>query len=262
MLLGRRVAYQPDLKASASELTFGKNVTIPGQLLSDPEESIDQSSEELLSLIRRKVDVDTRQPSRHNPPEKKYPPIPDDVTHVYTRQHQTTGLQPPFEGPFRVEERVSRSVWKIEVGSYKDGRKRYEYRHLDDLKFAHPNSLAAPAERAKLGRPTSNPLEGSTSTKSMASAGTPINRFDYLPKPPTNVNNQSGGNQTRAVVNAPSAFRDPARENSNGPPPVPPFTSRPVRASRNPRPKYVDAIWSASPIELDLINASINKGLP
>ena len=38
VLLGKRVAYQPDLGASASELTFGKNVTIPGQLLLDPEE--------------------------------------------------------------------------------------------------------------------------------------------------------------------------------------------------------------------------------
>ena len=42
--------------------------------------------------------------------------LPEHITHVYTRQHQTTGLQPPYEGPFPVAERVSRSVVKIVVG--------------------------------------------------------------------------------------------------------------------------------------------------
>ena len=37
VLLGRRVALQEDIQASASELTFGMNVRIPGQLLHDPE---------------------------------------------------------------------------------------------------------------------------------------------------------------------------------------------------------------------------------
>ena len=38
VLLGRRVAYQPDLGASASEMVYGTNVRIPGQLLHDPGE--------------------------------------------------------------------------------------------------------------------------------------------------------------------------------------------------------------------------------
>ena len=44
VLLGRRVAFQPDLGASASELTFGQNVRIPGQILSDPGELEDQQT--------------------------------------------------------------------------------------------------------------------------------------------------------------------------------------------------------------------------
>ena len=36
VLLGRRVALQPDIGVSASEMTFGMNVRIPGQLLHDP----------------------------------------------------------------------------------------------------------------------------------------------------------------------------------------------------------------------------------
>ena len=264
VLLGRRVAYQPDLKASASELTFGKNVTIPGQLLSDPEDVEDHSAEELLSLVRKKTDVEARQPSRHNPPERQFPPVPDNVTHVYTRQHQTTGLQAPYEGPFRVEEKVSRSVWKIEVGSYKDGRKRFEYRHLNDLKFAHPQSLAAPVERAKLGRPTSDLSKVSvatdkTNSKSKMAPVTPLDRFDYIPNPTVtsraeNVNNENGANNllqnhaTSSSNNNNPPSEDRARENSN---------ARPVRTTRNARPNYVSAIWQASPIELAIINQSI-----
>ena len=36
ILLGKRVSLQEDLGASPSELTFGKNVTIPGQILLGP----------------------------------------------------------------------------------------------------------------------------------------------------------------------------------------------------------------------------------
>ena len=38
VLLGRRVALQSDLGCSASELTFGVNPRIPGQILYNPEE--------------------------------------------------------------------------------------------------------------------------------------------------------------------------------------------------------------------------------
>ena len=51
VLLGRRAAFQPDLGASASELTFGKNVMVPGQLLSDPEKTEDKL-EDLLQQVR------------------------------------------------------------------------------------------------------------------------------------------------------------------------------------------------------------------
>ena len=47
-----------------------------------------------------------------------------------------------------------RSTVRIEVGHYKSGEKRYEIRHFNDLKIAHPDSLAAPAVRPALGRPS------------------------------------------------------------------------------------------------------------
>ena len=101
VLLGRRVAYQPDMKASASEMTFGKNVTIPGELLTEPDdiEGV-QAFQNLLDKVKQKTNVETKQPSRHNSPEKPLPDIPVGVSHVYTRQHHQSGPQPNFEGPF------------------------------------------------------------------------------------------------------------------------------------------------------------------
>ena len=52
MLLGRRVAFQPDLGASASEMTLGKNVTIPGELLSDPDTADVSTLKNLLQQIK------------------------------------------------------------------------------------------------------------------------------------------------------------------------------------------------------------------
>ena len=258
VLLGRRVAHQPDLGASASEMTFGKNVVIPGQILKSPDEG-DHSLPELLNQVRTNTNNKPVQPSRHNPPEKKLEDIPENITHAYTKQHQKTGLQPSFEGPFRIDGRVSKSVLRLEVGCYKDGSKRFELRHLNDLKLAHPDSMAAPAVRPKLGRPsTSAKLPSSTdgtSDPTPTSRQNPSDQFPFLPK------------QTNPP--APPVDTLPSgRENSNGlndthtgPPAIQAFrNSRPQRSSRNPNPKYVDAVWSATESEIAAINLAITSG--
>ena len=159
---------------------------------------------------------------------------------------------------------MSNSVWKLEVGSYKDGRKRYEYRHLNDLKLAHPKSLAAPAERPTLGRPASSSTKSPTPTET-SGPGTPTSEADY---------------QNGEQVNKPVATPPTPAENSNA-------GGRPIRSTRNQNPLYVDAIagptptllpfpgragnsnvdfdlkwsprpWSASKTELDDLNLAIS----
>ena len=256
VLLGRRVAFQPDMGASSSEMVFGKNVTIPGEILSDPD-SIEGAEDykNLLELVKANTDRRVSQPSRHSKPEGPLLGIAEDVSHVYTRQHQTTGLQSHFEGPFKIAERVSRSVFKLEVGSYKDGRKRYEFRHLNDLKAAHPKSLASPAERPKLGRPptkTSVSDKAPDSTEAEPSSSTPDSKLSS--KLSSKQNKQDG------AVSLPSNDRENLNSvPSTGPPQVPAFTGRPSRSTRNPSPRYVDAIWAASEADLAYINQQINK---
>ena len=188
ILLGKRVALQPDIGASPSELTFGKNVRIPGQLLVDPgAPPTELELQQLLHKVRNNTNRPAVQPSRHNKPEPPLPGIPLDITHVYTRQHKAQGLQTPYEGPFPIVERPSRSTVKIDVGTYKSGEKRYEIRHLNDIKIAHPKSLAAPAQRPTLGRPPQSAqtsVPGDTSPSTDAQIAAPSRSLS--PKKPSN----------------------------------------------------------------------------
>ena len=118
-------------------------------------------------------------------------------------------------------DRPSRSTVQIDVGSYKSGERRHEIRHFNDLKLAHPNSLAAPAVRPKLGRPPKT----ATPDKS-SSPGEPAQQS--LP----------ATGETDTAAN--SVFEG----HITGPPNKPAF-GRPVRSTRNPNPAYIDALWLA-----------------
>ena len=266
VLLGRRVAHQPDIGASSSEMCFGTNVRIPGQLLMDPGEIEDEETlQSLLQDVRQKTLRPISQPSRHNKQEPLLPGIPADAKFAYTKQHQTTGLQPPYEGPFKIAEKLSRSTVKLEVGIFKDGRKRYEIRHANDLKFAHPKSLAAPILRPQVGRP---------SNVGTSDLGETPNTTDVIqnqfPEPP--VENKQpvevdGKSRSSSHATSNRAVHEPPSENQPGK--IQTSNRLPARSTRNPNPLYVDAIqtrparaWSASDKDLEEINRSIQLSRP
>ena len=280
IVLGKNSAVQEDLGASPNELAYGMNFRLPGQILVDPgEPQSEKELHEILNEVRTNTIREAKQPSRHSRPEPSLPPIPEGATHAYTRQHQTTGLQTPYEGPFKIDSWVSRSVVKLEVGVYKDGRKRYEFRHANDIKIAHPKSLAAPAHRPKLGRPSkataSADRPNHTDVPSAQSPGQKSSNQLSSPEPPafapksSNVNKPDQSIATRSKNNHETSIHSgaeptspvPARENSNdqsGPPPLPAF-SRPQRSTRNPNPKYVDSIWIASASDIEKLNQDIQR---
>ena len=270
VVLGKNSALQPDVGASPNELAFGTGLRIPGQLLSDPGDI--PSSEQLRDLlqdIKIKTAQPAVQPSRHNPPEKPLADIPANVTHAYTRQHKVTGLMTPFEGPFKIASRPSKSTVQLEVGVYSNGEKRYEIRHLNDLRLAHPESMTAEASRPKLGRPATVPVKGSNQTEAKTdfpSDPKPPNRLPAVPskQTPSTGGVVDGNNKNETHATSTSKSPVPASEPDGGllltgPPPETPF-SRPVRSTRNPNPLYVEAIhrpWSASPTEIDWLNSQL-----
>ena len=267
VLLGRKVALQPDIGASAAELAFGTTLRIPGQILHDPGDLPDGPQlKDLLSQVRTSTAERVHQTSRHNPVEGTFKKIPEDITHVYTRQHQTKGLQTPYEGPFFIDSKPSASTLKLVVGHYRDGRERSEIRHLNDVKLADPDSLAAPASRPALGRPSAQ-SEGRNNTglEVVQTPPVPDNRLIEVPNP-TSTN---GSKQTEPAE-IQNKISDKTPEMSR----LLESTARPVRATRNQNPSYVDSMeisgpppypgfvnhsrsWSASQAELAAINASI-----
>ena len=142
------------------------------------------------------------------------------------------------------------------VGSYKNGERRFEIRHLNDVKIAHPDSLAAPVERPKLGRPAkpTSPMDVQSPTDGPLQA-TPSNEFDNFPSKAAGSESDSQSKQaagrvgTRDIGNHETSTpweRGPALTANEeftgsvtGPPPQPAF-SRPIRSTRNPAPYYVD----------------------
>ena len=214
------------------------------------------------------------QPSNHRAPEKLLPTIPDNATQAYVRQHKKTGLQAPFDGPFDIEERLSRSTVKLHVGNLKDGTKKFEVRHVNDLKFAHPKSLASSIHRPSRGRPPQSvhpDLQQPTDelAQTNGAEGTPQNRFSPDPKP-TNISTGPESKQSGTEERANHATSKQGRRESpiepdaewkpsGGPPPVAPFERRAPRSTRNPSPMYVDAIWTASQSELDQLNKDISR---
>ena len=189
------------------------------------------------------------------------------MTHVYTKEHQTTGLQTAFQGPFPLVEQLSRSTVKIEVGIFKNGEKRYEVRHLNDLKYAHPESLAAPAMRPALGRKPTSLSDGQTLNGGSGPETTPSDNFLSIQesKQPVKAGNSIVANSaennhetSNRNSQAPASLLKSELPMVTGAPPSPAFT-RQSRSTRNPSPKYVDAIWVASEQDLDDINRAISR---
>ena len=144
----------------------------------------------------------------------------------------------------------------MEVGQYKSGEKRYEIRHFNDLKLAHPESMAAPASRPTLGRPPKNPsapAEHQTSTEAseeaLPASSPELNRFPN----PTSLSGPPPVPFAAQPVKINKTVDTSSAGNSN----------RPVRSTRNPAPIYVDALhkpWSASQLEINALNRAINFG--
>ena len=270
ILLMKRVAFQNELKTSPAFLAYGMNLSIPGDLLRDP--GSPYTEPELKELVRHMhktneaPPIPTRQPHQEIVPEP-----PQSITHVYTKQHKTVGLEPSYAGPFEILSRPSRTQVVIKVGLTKSGEVRTELRHWKDLKVAHMRPEAKEAQRPKRGRPAKQP----TSTRSEADCTTGVDpqiiQDGAEINKPSASNSRAGNSNARSTLipSARPSHNIPSMKNSAG------NSNRPARSTRNPDPKYVDALtlqvtgppaskpfanrtWSASAYELEQINKSIN----
>ena len=241
VLLGIRSAYNQNLGTSSLELTIGKHAQLPGTLLADPED-IKLSDDHVTNMLRKLQIKNHRAaiPTVINKPNPPVPTLPENVTHVYVRQHDTKGLSSRFLGPFPVTARPSRSTIEIKVGVTKQGVDRLEKRHISDTKIAYLRDNAKIATRPRRGRPPKNVTNTSNSDPTTSDAKTKqsgTTSDDDLSQP-----FHGFATQNVATVNfttPPPPFK---RENSNH-----------VRQHAEPR------SWTATAAELHQINKSISS---
>ena len=101
-LLSMRASFRRDLNASPSELAHGLKPSLPGSIIQAPE-----PSDHLKEIIMQKTNKKAIQ-TKLNKPNPEVPEPPADVTHVYTLQHKKQGLDPSYDGPFRIVKRLTR----------------------------------------------------------------------------------------------------------------------------------------------------------
>ena len=186
-LLSMRASFRQDINASPSELAHGLKPALPGSLLmnsSQPSEAL----QNLLNSVKTKTSKSPVQ-TKINVPNPTVPEPPPDTTHVYARQHKQLGLDPPYVGPFKILQRLSRSTVRIQVGTYADGSIRSEDRHWSDLKPIKLKSDAPVEERPKLGRPSKHtgppskqPFKAENQSDSQPFTG--FKTTEIKPKPP------------------------------------------------------------------------------
>ena len=153
-LLGIRSAFNSDLGTSSAEMTLGMHPQLPGTVLADPED-INLSPGHMETILTKLQIKNNRVavPTSLNKPNPIVDPLPDSITHVYVKKHDTKGLSVKYIGPFPVISKPTRSTIQIKVGTNKNGSERFEIRHVSDIKIAHLRDDAVVATRPKRGRP-------------------------------------------------------------------------------------------------------------
>ena len=162
MLLGKRIAFQPDLDTSAAILAFGRSPLIPGQLLGDPGPPL--SNLQVKALLEELYRLEARPalPTSSKPSELDISKF-DDVEEVYVKIDEPHGLASRYEGPLKIVSRPSRSQVQVRVGSYVNGEPRLLTYHWSSCKPANRRYGAPLGERPNLGRrPKSDPEPPST----------------------------------------------------------------------------------------------------
>ena len=151
VLLGKRVAYQPDLDTSAAMLAFGRSPLLPGQLLGHPGPPL--TNVQVKALLEEMYKLEARPALQTSSKENKIDIADTEAaSHVYIKVEEPKGLCPRFEGPYKVVSRPSRSQLEVRVGSYADGRARTLVVHWSSCKVAHVREDFVEGARPNIGR--------------------------------------------------------------------------------------------------------------
>ena len=230
VLLGKRIAVQPDLDISAAQLVFAKSLAVPGSLLGHPGAPL--TNLQTKSLLEELFKMSARPPV---PTSTVVDPIDVSSTKhakfVYVKVDQPSGVQPRFEGPYPIISRPSRSTIEIRIGSYANGSPRLQTYNWNLCKIAHLRDETNFSERPKLGR---KPNPTTPQNPASRPSGPAID-------PPEPSETLSGAQPHPGYLEKGPLVTKEMFDNADWPKILKiPNPSRPVRATRNANPQYID----------------------
>ena len=240
-MLGRRVAYSPDLGASPAQLTLGSCPVIPGGLCNDPGPPLSkEESKHLLETLQTEAARPVVPTSSHAVVSPPGDPAIKSATHVYCRVDNPKSLMPLYSGPFEIVSRPSDSTIQIKTGNFVSGRPMLELHTWSRCKPAFMRADAPLGQRAKRGRPPKQPAPAPDQVVLTSEADSVNGEKINKPTKAPSTNTEDAGT---------SVNNNPERENSN----------RQTRSTRNPSPNYVNEIWSATESDIQQINYHISN---
>lgn len=142
VLLGLRTSLKEDIGCCPAELLYGTTLQMPGEFFVNSEISADE--QEFVSKHRERMRIlRPTLSSHHIKPRPFRHKDMDTCTHVFIRSdHVKCPLEPPYKGPYKIVERISDIVFKIQLDD--STRKNIS---VERLKPAHiANEEQQPAE--------------------------------------------------------------------------------------------------------------------
>jgi hypothetical protein len=110
ILLSIRNTIKEDIGLSPAELTYGTTLRLPGEFFDRSRVSVDDEQSYCARLKRRMQQLRPKPPRPWERPVY-LPKELSDCSHVYVRRDMVTRpLQPPYEGPFPVLERIDKQI--------------------------------------------------------------------------------------------------------------------------------------------------------
>ena len=108
ILLGLRSTVKEDIKLCPAELVYGQTLRLPGELVTSNNNHYDEDA--MIKKLRQYFSASKSIIKHHITDNKSY--VPDDLKtckYVFLRDHQASGLQPPYSGPHEVLKRTPKN---------------------------------------------------------------------------------------------------------------------------------------------------------
>lgn len=115
ILLGLRISYKEDIKVCAVEMVYGTTLRIPGEFFIN--EKISPDLQIYVEKFREHMRKIRATPTAHHSVKKPFRHKALHIcSHVFVKVSSIKKLlEPPYEGPFEVLERVTDHVFKINL---------------------------------------------------------------------------------------------------------------------------------------------------